>query len=152
MRWNACCILYCLNKPWFFHESALGCSLSTLIFFSHVIDFFGMFVHIWIAFCFALNLITFVIFVIRDLSINCHAYLNLVSRNLCFQVLKGCYHYDTFMIGNLTFGLRLGFSKTCFSKYKESFFKVLFLILFSVTPQNKLKGQNSKLKFYYFIN
>ena len=68
MRWNMCCMLYS----------------GMLVFLSHLIDFCGLIVSMWIKFCLALDIITFVIFRIHNLSINCHTYLNLVRRDFFF--------------------------------------------------------------------
>ena len=45
----------------------------------------------------------------------------------------------TFLIGNLTFVLRLGLLKMCFSKNKESFLGIYFLFYFSFKNIKKNK-------------
>ena len=51
-------------------------------FLSHMIDLCGLIVLMWIEFCLTLDIITFVIFSIHNLLINCHTFLNLVNRDL----------------------------------------------------------------------
>ena len=63
----------------------------------------------------------------------------LISRNLYLR-FREVLPYGAFFIGNLTLGLRLGFQRHIFSN-KESFFRVLFLILFSLLEINKNKWQ-----------
>ena len=75
--------------------------------------------------------------------INFHSYLNLISRNM-FQGLECYCLMGTFLIGNITFGLRFGFQRHAFPN-KGSFFKVLFFfILFSLKKNDNSNFYKNK--------
>ena len=88
------CVMYAIffKLTLMFSWKYLDYSSSTPIFLSNMIDYFGILVLIWIACFLPLDLITFAFFSIIDLLINCHVYLNLVSKDL-FLRLKGVLHF-----------------------------------------------------------
>ena len=71
-----------------------------------------------------------------DLQINCHSYLNLISRDLYLRV-RGVLPYGTFPIDNMNLGFGLSFERHTFPN-KKSFLDFIFYFVFPLkNKQNK---------------
>ena len=83
---------------------------------------------------------------IHDRPFNCHASLNLVSRDL-FRAWGVLPPRGTFPISNLIPGFRLGFFKdTLFQKLWSHFLGFYFLFYFPFKNKNKISGDSNFLK------
>ena len=140
LLWFFMSIFYCLwtNSHWFYERVLHAIKVRSFPSFIDSLNMHGLFE--WYDYDFTIVLIVYhLIFGIHWFANQLSLLPQLISRNLYLR-FREVLPYGAFSIGNLTLGLRLGFQRHIFPN-KESFFRVLFLILFSLLEINKNKWQ-----------